>query len=156
MQTDVLRFRKARLAIERIRDPLREQTVVLFVARKLVLFFQIGIYAVVDLPIIAPSVLLISVRAVQLVQPDEKVFERKDGPLIPPVPVCIVRVEHELLVAIMVVVGNALSALDDPPAHCIPFFECVADGSIGSLYNDLTGVVQVDVLILRNEAIEIF
>ena len=75
MQANVLRFRKARLAIERIRDPFREQTVVLFVARKLVLFFQISINAVVDLPIIAPTV-LINVRAVQLVQTDEKVFDR--------------------------------------------------------------------------------
>ena len=156
MQANVLRFREARLAIERICDPLREQTVVLFVARKLVLLFQIGIYAVVDLPIVAPSVLLVSVRAVQLVQTDEKVFERKDGALIPPVPVCIVCVENELLVAIVIVVGDALSAFDDAPAHCVPFFHRVADGSIGALCNDLTGVVQVDVLVLRDETVKVF
>ena len=75
MQANVLRFREARLAIERICDPLREQTVVLFVARKLVLLFKIGIYAVVDLAIIAPRG-LIGVCAVQFVQTDEKVFER--------------------------------------------------------------------------------
>ena len=156
MQTDVLRFRKARLAIERIRDPLREQTVILFVARKLVLLFQIGIYAVVDLPIIAPPVLLVQRSAVQLVQPEEKVFERKDGPLIPSVPVCIVRVEHELLVAVVIVIGDALSAFDDPPAHCVPLFQRVADGGIGALYNDLTGIVQIDVLVLRDETIKVF
>ena len=155
MQANVLRFGEARLAIERIRDPLREQTVVLFVTRKLVLLFEISIYAVVDLPIVAPPV-LIGVRAVQLVQADEKVFERKDGPPIPPVPVCIVRVEHELLIAVMVVIGDALSAFDDAPAHCVPFFQRVADGGIGTLCNDLTGVVQVDVLILRDETVKVF
>ena len=156
MQTNVLRFREAGLTVQRIRDPFREQTVVLFVARKLVLFFEIGIYAVVNLPIIAPSVLLISVRAVQLVQADEKVFERKDGPLIPPVPVCIVRIENELLVAAVIVIGDALSALDDPPAHRVPLFQRVADGGIGALCNDLTGIVQVDVLVLRDKTVEVF
>ena len=106
-------------------------------------------------PIIAPTV-LIGVCAVQLVQPNEKVFERKDGALIPPVPVCIVRIEHELLVAVMIVVGDALSAFDDPPAHCVPLFQRIADGGIGALCNDLTGVVQVDVLVLRDEAVKVF
>ena len=114
MQTNVLRFRKARLAIERIRDPLRKQTVVLFVARKLVLLFEIGIYAVMDLPIIAPTV-LIGVCAVQLVQAYEKVFERKDGPLIPRVPVCIVRIEHELLVTVVIAACPLRSIL---PSYC--------------------------------------
>ena len=76
--------------------------------------------------------------------------------MIPPVPVCIVRVEHELLVAVVIVIGDALSAFDDPPAHCVPFFQRVADGGVWALYNDLTGVVQVDVLVLRNEAVKVF
>ena len=61
-----------------------------------------------------------------------------------------------MLVAVMIVVGNALSAFDDPPAHCVPFFHRIADGSIGALCNDLTGVVQVDVLILRDETVKVF
>ena len=56
----------------------------------------------------------------------------------------------------MIVVGNALSAFDDPPAHCIPFFKRVADGGVRSLYNDLAGVVQIDVLVLRNKPVKVF
>ena len=156
VQTDVLRFGKARLAIQRIRDPFCEQTVVLFVTGKFAMSFQISIYAVVNFTVIAPPGILIQRSTVQYVQTDKKVFKRQSWALIPPVSVCIVRVEYELLIAVMIVVDNALSAFYDPPAHCVPFFERVADGRVRALYYDLAGIVQIDVLVLRDKPVKVF
>ena len=150
-----MRFRKARLAVQRIRDPFRKQTVILFVAGEFALLFQIGIYAVVNFTVIAPSGLLIQQSTVQYVHADKKMFERQNITLEAVVAVSIVRIEYELLIAVMVVVGNALSALDDAPAHCVPFFERIADGRIQPLRYDLAGVMQIDVRILRDKPVKI-
>ena len=155
VQTDVFRFWKTRLAVQRIRDPLREQPVVLFVAGEFALLFQIGIYAVVNFTVIAPPNLLVPRSTVQYVQPYKKVFQRQDVALKSIVAVCIVRVEYELLVSVMVVVGDALSAPYNAPAHCVPFFKRVADGCVRALYNDLTGIVQIDVLVLRDKPVKV-
>ena len=82
-------------------------------------------------------------------------FERQNITLEAVVSVCIVRVEYELLIAVMVIIGNALSAPDDAPAHCIPFFERIADGRVRPLRHDLAGVMQIDVRILRDKPVKI-
>ena len=76
--------------------------------------------------------------------------------MVPLVAVGVVRVEYELLVPVAVVVRNTSLSFRHAPAHGVPFVHRIADGSVRAFYDDLTGVVQIDVFILRDETVKVF
>ena len=65
-------------------------------------------------------------------------------------------VEYEVFVTVAVVIRNTLSAFRNPPALCVPLFKGKAYARVRSLDYDLTGVVQCDMRIVRNETIKRF
>ena len=75
--------------------------------------------------------------------------------MIPFFSVGIGRIEYELLIAVVIVVGNCLSSFRDAPAQSVPFFHRVADRSIRSLNYDLTRIVKIDIRVLRYKAVKI-
>ena len=76
-----------------------------------------------------------------------------------PVTILAVRVcnvEYEVFVTVVVVIRNAFSALCNSSPLRVPLFKRKAYARVRSLDNDLTGVVQCDMRIVRNETIKRF
>ena len=148
-------FGKACLAIERKRHAFRKKIVVLLITRKSTVFFEIGIHPVMYFAIISAQI-VIERRAVQLVQTYEHTLQRENRALIPFFPVGIRGIEHELLIAVVVVIGNCLSSFRDAPPQSVPLFHRIADRSIRSLNYDLARIMKIDIRVLRYKAVKGF
>ena len=66
------------------------------------------------------------------------------------------RIEYELLIAVVIVVGNCLSSFRDAPAQSVPLFHRIANRSIRSLNYDLARIMKIDIRVLRYKAVKVF